>query len=258
MGLRVDGRFDARLDVDASANAVMKMLKQYHDKFDDWRMVDYAFNTGEFKIAKLEQRLGTPPAEPVIPQWPVKAGTKEHLTRLLAMACVVRDPARFHVILPTISDDQQLVKVPISQSMPMARVANQAGMSIGTLKDLNAAFRSNTVEATAVSHVMLPANNAKQFRDSLAQSSSATQPSTASAPADPLSPSDESSRKSSARQQASASPATDAKTHTVKSGESLWQIARHYSVSTKNLLQWNHMHNPALKPGQRLKVSDAD
>jgi membrane-bound lytic murein transglycosylase D len=258
MGLRVDGRFDARLDVDASANAVMKMLKQYHDKFDDWRMVDYAFNTGEFKIAKLEQRLGTPPAEPVIPQWPVKAGTKEHLTRLLGMACVVRDPARFHVILPTISDDQQLVKVPISQSMPMAQVANQAGISIGTLKGLNTAFRSNTVEATAASHVMLPANNAEQFRDSLAQSSSAAQLLTASAPDDPLPPSDKGSRKSSAKQQASASLATDAKTHTVKSGESLWQIAKHYSVSTKNLLQWNHLHSSALKPGQRLKVSDTD
>ncbi len=258
MGLRVDGRFDARLDVDASANAVMNMLKRYHDKFDDWRLVDYAFNTGEFNIAKLEQRYGTPPADPVIPHWPVKAGAKEHLTRLLAMACVVSDPARFNVTLPNISDDQHLVKVTISQSMTMAQAADQAGISLGTLKDLNAAFRGNTMDANAISHVMLPANHAQQFRDSISLSSSTAQPSTTTSAAHALSPSDQYSGEPSAKPKASASPAASVHTHTVKSGESLWQIAKHYSTSTKNLQRWNHLQGQTLKPGQILKVSQTD
>ncbi len=247
MGLRVDGRFDARLDVDASANAVMKLLSRYHEKFDDWRLVDYAYNTGEFKIEKLANKYGTPPANPVIPRLPVKSGAKEHLTRLLAMACVVREPERFGVSLPSISDDQHLVQVGISQSMPMAKAADQAGISVSKMKDLNAAFRGGTMDAGAVSYVLLPANHAQQFRDSLLQSAetdSAGQAAEAAA-----SGADDSADTTSPK------PATHAKTHTVKSGESLWQIAHRYAISIRKLQQWNHLHGLALKPGQVLKLS---
>jgi len=252
MGLRVDGRFDARLDVDASANAVMKMLKQYHDKFDDWRMVDYAYNTGEFNITKLVAKFGTPPAEPVIPHLPVKSVTREHLTRLLAMACVVREPDRFHVSLPNISDEKHLVQVSISHSMPIAQAAGQAGVPVSTLKNLNAAFRGNTMDAGAVSYLMLPADHAQQFRDSLLQ-----QPDGGASTGQPPTAANNSDEERTAANASSAS-AVGRKTHTVKSGESLWQIARHYSISTKKLQQWNHLHGLALKPGQVLKVSGTD
>ena len=249
MGLRVDGRFDARLDVDASANAVMKLLSHYHDTFDDWRVVDYAYNTGEFNIEKLVGKYGTPPAQPVIPRLPVKSGTKEHLTRLLAMACVVREPERFGVSLPTISDEQHLVQVSISQSMPMAKAADQAGLPVSTMKDLNAAFRGNTMDAGAVSYVLLPANHAQQFRDSLLQSPSAADADVTQLAEDALPVTAESGDSTSPKSR------TNEKTHTVKNGESLWQIARRYSVSTKELQRWNHLHGLALKPGQVLKVS---
>lgn len=252
MGLRVDGRFDARLDVDASANAVMKMLRQYHDKFDDWRVVDYAYNTGEFNVAKLVEKFGAPPAQPVIPHLPVKSGTREHLTRLLAMACVVREPDRFNVTLPTLSDEQHLVQVSISHSMPIAQAAGQAGMPVSTMKDLNAAFRGNTMDAGAVSYVLLPANHAQQFRDSLLQ-----QPGTAASSGQPLDSVMEGDDKPRTTKSSKAS-VTTGKTHTVKSGESLWQIARRYSVSTSKLQQLNHLHGQQLKPGQVLKISGAE
>jgi membrane-bound lytic murein transglycosylase D len=41
----------------------------------------------------------------------------------------------------------------------------------------------------------------------------------------------------------------------VKSGESLWTIARRYSIDIKKLEQWNHLQGPGVKPGQVLKVS---
>jgi membrane-bound lytic murein transglycosylase D len=248
MGLRVDGRFDARLDVDASANAVMALLSGYHDKFDDWRLVDYAYNTGEFNIAKLVDKFGTPPAEPAIPHLPVKSGAKEHLARLLGMACVVREPARFGVSLPTISDEQHLVQVGISQSMPMTKAADQAGLPLSTMKDLNAAFRGGTMDAGATSYVMLPASHAQQFRDSLLQT-----PGTGS---DTVPPAEAvSSDADTPASGHSGDTAKNGKTHTVKSGESLWQIAHRYGVSSKQLQQWNHLQGSALKPGQVLKIA---
>ena len=52
-----------------------------------------------------------------------------------------------------------------------------------------------------------------------------------------------------------AATPTRAATHTVRAGESLWQIARRYSVGVKQLRQWNHLRDGRIRPGQKLKVS---
>ena len=45
------------------------------------------------------------------------------------------------------------------------------------------------------------------------------------------------------------------KTHIVKRGDNLWQIARDYSVDVSQLQRWNHLGSRTLKPGQTLTVS---
>ena len=252
MGLRVDGHYDGRLDVPASANAVMKLLEQYHDQFHDWRVADYAYNAGEFNVRNLIRQHGMPADEPVIPSWPVRKVTREHLTKLLAIACVVREPGRFNVSLPTLPSEQHLVQVAIPRSMPIAQAADHAGMSVDALKDLNAAFRSSTIDTTAASYLLLPVGHARQFRDALLDQANST-----TAQADTLLV-DNSGDDPVSQPTAASSPAvtgTRRKTHTVRSGESLWQIARHYSVSTTELQRWNHLHGNVLKPGQILQVS---
>jgi membrane-bound lytic murein transglycosylase D len=247
MGLRVDGHYDGRLDVPAAAHAVMKLLKQYHDQFHDWRVADYAYNAGEFSVRRLIQKHGVPTDEPVIPTLPVRKGTRAHLTKLLAIACVVREPGRFHVNLPTLPDEQQLVKVKIPHSMPINRAADHAGMSVDTLKDLNAAFRSDVVDASAASYLLLPANHARQFRDALLAQPSLASADTAGYAAAAVGTTAVQKKATAAR-----------KTHTVRRGDSLWQIARRYSVNTGQLQRWNHLDGHALTPGQVLQVSGSN
>ena len=253
MGLRVDGHYDGRLDVPAAANAVMKLLKQYHDEFSDWRVADYAYNAGEFSVKKHIQQHGMPANEPVIPSWPVRKVTREHLTKLLAMACVVREPDRFNVSLPTLSDEQHLVQVAMPHSMPIAQAADRAGMSVDSLKDLNAAFRTDTIDTAAASYLLLPASHAQQFREALLSQSSRPTAST-SLSLDDTGGSDPVSALPAAG--TSVNISQNQKTHTVQNGESLWQIAHHYSVSTAQLQRWNHLHGPILKPGQVLQIND--
>jgi membrane-bound lytic murein transglycosylase D len=247
MGLRVDGHYDGRLDVPAAANAVMKLLEQYHEQFHDWRVADYAYNAGEFTIRKMVQAHGMPAAQPAIPQWPVRKVTREHLAKLLGMACVVREPERFSVSLPTLPDEQQLVQTGISHSMPITRAADHAGMSVEALKLLNPAFRNNTIDASAAPYLILPARHARQFRDALLeQADSAGGDLLASASRGDTAPSP----------MPAASPPR--KVHTVKRGDSLWQIARKYSVGVGQLQHWNHLNGHALKPGQTLTVGAPD
>ncbi|KRE87042.1 lytic transglycosylase [Rhodanobacter sp. Soil772] len=244
MGLRVDGHYDGRLDGPAATHAVMKLLEQYHDQFHDWRVADYAYNAGEFAIRRIIRTHGKPAEQPAIPHWPVRKVTREHLTKLLAIACVVREPERFNVSLPTLPSEQHLVQTEIPHSMPIARAADHAGMSIEALKHLNPAFRSNMIDANAASYLILPAGHARQFRDALLAHASNTHgdgfldgvDTNATAG---LAPDEKVARK----------------THIVKRGESLWQIARNYSVNVNQLQRWNRLDGHTLKPGQALMVS---
>lgn len=244
MGLRVDGHYDGRLDVPAAANAVMKLLEQYHEQFHDWRVADYAYNAGEFRIRKMIQAHGMPAEQPTIPQWPVHKVTREHLAKLLGMACVVREPERFNVSLPTLPDEQHLVQAELPHSMPITRAADHAGMSVEALRHLNPAFRSNTIDASKAPYLILPARHARQFRDALLEQASRADGDLLAGPGDG---------------DIAAGPAAEAsttrKTHTVKRGDSLWQIARAYSISVGQLQRWNRLGGHTLKPGQTLTVS---
>lgn len=238
MGLRVDRRYDGRLDMPAAAHAVMKMLSRYHDQLHDWRLADYAYNAGEYRVRKLIRKHGMPAELPVIPNWPVGRVTREHLAKLLAMACVIREPARFNVSLPELSDDRQLVKVDLPHSMPMARAADHAGMSVKSLKHLNAAFRGKQAVASAASYLVMPEAHAEQFRD--ATSRQAPTSSEVGAPSPDA---------------FSSPPKTKSpRTHVVRPGESLWQIARRYSMRVVQLQELNHLHGHMLKPGQVLQL----
>lgn len=260
MGIRVDRNFDGRLDVPAATDAIMALLSRYHDDLGDWRLVDYAFNAGEFGVKRMVNQHGTPPDEPVIPKMPVKAVTREHLVKLLAISCVIRDPDRFHVTLPSLPSDQRLVAVSIDNSMPIAHAADHAGMSPDELKDLNAAFRNGMVDSHAAPYLLLPSNRVQQFRSSLLASSNDAAPDVRGTSALPplgsawgaasaaLGAEDTTSASASRRGDGHA-------THTVKAGESLWSISRRYSVDIKQLQQWNHLQGANVKPGQVLKVS---
>ena len=251
MGLRVNAHYDGRLDTVAATQAVMKLLSQYHEQLHDWRMVDYAYNAGEFGISKLIQQQGMPTDEPVIPHWPVRRITREHLTKLLAISCVVREPHRFGVTLPTLPPSQQLVQVDLPRSMPLARAANLAGISTGKLKEFNAAFRSSRIDIRDAAYLTLPASQQQRFRGALRQ-----QPDTAVAISESGTPAAGETPSSGPLRTVASAPR--ARIHTVRRGESLWQIAHRYSINVAELQRWNHLHGHALRPGTVLRVSDAE
>lgn len=244
MGLHVDRHYDARLDMPAATNAVMKLLERYHDQFHDWRVVDYAYNAGEFSMQKLVRKHGPPADEPVIPAWSVRGVTREHLVKLLAIACVIREPERFQVSLPVLPDTERLVQTPVSGSISIAKAAEKAGMSVAALKHLNPAFGGDTIDASAAAYLMLPASHAERFR--MAAREASTEATAAG-----------STRIESPNKTASA-PEQQPRTHVVNRGESLWQIAREYSTNVARLQQLNHLQNNAIQPGEVLQLDDVD
>lgn len=255
LGMRVDKRYDGRLDVPQATDKVMALLRRYYDDLGDWRMVDYAYNAGEFSVRNMTDKYGKPAADPAIPRLPVKRVTREHLVKLLAMACVVREPERFHVTLPQLPSEQRLVKVDVDHAMPVTQAASHAGMSVSDFKFLNSGFRSNTVDPNVASYLLLPSDKAEQFRQSSLQAGSSitdTNNASLASISDVGSPVDD---QDSTSDQGKTSKHAKATTYKIKSGDTLSTIARRYSVTTKQLQRWNGLQGVKLKPGQTIKVS---
>lgn len=239
LGLSVNRTFDGRMDVDASTEAVMSLLRRYQNQFHDWRLTDYAYNAGEFSVRKLIAKHGAPPAVPSMPTLPVRRVTREHLVKLLAIACVVRSPERFQVTLPVLPDEKQLVAVPIPHPMSMEQAARHAGMPEDALRRFNSAFLTGRIDPDDADYLLLPDGRAAQFRSSvarLAQEPTARDDSPVTQPSDP----------------------PHQHTHTVRPGENLWLIARHHAVTVAQLRQWNHLRKDTVRPGQILLLAPGD
>jgi len=283
LGLRVEKNYDERLDITKSTETVMSLMRHYYDDLGDWRLVDVAYNAGEFGLKKTIDRHGGPSDDEGLPDVPMKAGTKEHLVKLMAIACIVRDPARFNVRLPHQDGDDALQVVKVSNPQSLAQAARQSGLSMDDLRDFNPAYR--TTKGTVASSILLPKTAADQYKlgpvpgvtdvpdtaNSVAAADDEPSPSTstavsakksAKASAKKGADKDKASREARLAKAAPAAKSAKGKAardatviHKVDDGESLWTIARRHQVSVEQLMKWNDLQTRAVKPGQVLRLT---
>lgn len=289
LGLRVEKNYDERLDITKSTDSVMNMMRRYYDDLGDWRLVDVAYNAGEFGLKKTIDKHGGPSADEGLPDVPMKSGTKEHLVKLMAIACIVRDPGRFNVQLPRQDGEEALQVVQVSNPQSLAQAAKQSGLSMNDLRDFNPAYR--TTKGTVASSLLLPKTAADQYN--LGPVAAVVEETSSSVDDDAVADAAASKSGKAARagknargaklskaelakaEKASKSGKADAVAKTTKSGkggkptksddavaiikvsngESLWTIARRHQVSVEQLMKWNDLQTQAVKPGQTLRLT---
>jgi membrane-bound lytic murein transglycosylase D len=251
LGLKVDKNYDGRMDIAASTDAVMNMMHKYHDDLDDWRLVDIAYNSGEFGLRKTLDAHGMPPADPAIPKIPMKAGTREHLAKLLAIACVVRQPERFNVNLPGETPSAALRVVNVDRPQTLTQAARQSGMSVDSLRQFNPGYM--TTRGTIAESFVIPESAAQAY--SLASFD---------ATPDPAPTAQERKKESEAQASSQTSGKTSGRgtdsgktgSYKVGKGDSLSTIAQTHAVTVKQLMSWNGLSSQKLKPGQVLRLSE--
>jgi membrane-bound lytic murein transglycosylase D len=288
LGLRVEKNYDERLDITKSTESVMNMMHRYYDDLGDWRLVDVAYNAGEFGLKKTLDKHGGPTREEGLPDVPMKAGTREHLVKLMAIACIVRDPGRFNVQLPRQDGDDALQVVQVSNPQSLAQAAKQSGLSMNDLRDFNPAYR--TTKGTVSSSLLLPKTAADQYNlgpvaavieppsSSVDDDAVANVPAAKSGKAGKnakggklskaeLAKAEKASKSGKADAVAKAAKSTKGDksgkaaepavviVYKVNNGESLWTIARRHQVSVEQLMKWNDLQTQAVKPGQVLRLT---
>lgn len=163
-GLVVRADHDERLDAVASTRAALDLLERYERVFEDWRLADMAFNSGEFRVRKLlAGRADTPLDADALARLPLSATTHEHLDKLLALSCIVAEPERFGVILPEPGDEDRLQAIPLDHPMDLRLAARLAAVPVADLRQWNAAYRRDRMSADGPHRLLLPAARVERF-----------------------------------------------------------------------------------------------
>ncbi|MEO7325899.1 MAG: transglycosylase SLT domain-containing protein [Dokdonella sp.] len=288
-GLRVTADYDGRLDALASTTAALDLLARYFKEFADWRLADMAFNSGEFRVKKLlgERDARLLSAEE-LSHLAFNRITHEHLDRLLALACVVDDPARFNISLPEPDDDDRLEVVPLDAGMDLRLAARFADLDVGEIRRWNAGYRRNRMPATAIHRLLLPATHVQKFRSAadavpfalwsdwreqraartsgigtwatqlgvpvaiLAAANAIGENATVMSSTQLLLPGHE----PEPMEAADTNAPSHGRQHTIVAGDTLSRIAQHYSIPLRRLKQLNPRATGTLHLGERLRLGE--
>lgn len=286
-GLRVDTWFDGRLNLAASTEAAIALLDRYGDHFNgDWRLAAFAYNAGEYRLKRALARHAAGPDFGSLRALRLSDTSYEYLSKLLALACLVREPERFGMTLPTLDERHRLEPLAVDGAIGVSLAHALSGLSGDDFARFNGGFlRGRTPPGPASQRLLVAASVRERAERALAMipaarrldwhqrrigsaDSLADLAVRSGVPIDALyalngnaadAPPDTGSlvwlpRDGSARDRSRDEPAADG-VYVVRNGDSLWAIARRHGLTVTELLRYNRLDHTRLKPGQRLLLA---
>jgi membrane-bound lytic murein transglycosylase D len=172
-GVHQDRGFDGRRDLYSSTNAALDYLAYLKSFFGgDWLLAIAAYDTGEGNVQNAIRHNTQRDENTHFWALPLALETRSYIPRLLALAAIVKHPAKYGVTLPPISAKPyvQLVNVG-STGMSLTRAAKLAGMNLSELKQLNPGVMNSSANLTQ-GQFALPIDRVALYRQQLAASAS--------------------------------------------------------------------------------------
>jgi membrane-bound lytic murein transglycosylase D len=277
-----------RRDVIESTNAALNYLEYLHRYFNgDWFLAIAAYNGGEGTVSGAVQRNANAGRATDFFSLDLRPETRDYVPKLLAVRRLVGNPVAFGLQFAAIPNTPYFASVDPGRQVHLGEAADLAGISRDDMFALNPAFNRMTTPPKGPHRLLLPVERAEAFRqaimDPLATNTIARrydvsvdalreannlrdtviQPGQvlviprsagegASLVAAAESRTDISSQLPEHQRPAASSKS---KVYKVKSGDSLWTIARRYGVSVPDLAAANGLTpKSTLAAGTRLQI----
>ncbi len=283
LGLKQDHWYDGRKDVKKSTIAALSHLQYLHRLFDeDWLLALAAYNCGERRVQnaiKQNKKLQKPTDfwHLSLPQ-----ETQNYVPKLLALASIVKNPAKHNVVLPPIYNETYLEVVQVNHQIDLKIAADLAKIKHEELLLLNPGLQQNSTHPKGPHQLLVPAAAApiltKQLRrlnasdltmhhtyivkkgDNL--NTIAQQCNTTVSALHMIN--DLSSNKVYPgtmiyipNKNSKGIIPTQELTYVVVRGDSLWSISQEHKVKVSELISWNDLDRQSIKPGQKLIIYKA-
>ena len=230
-GLQVNRMIDERYDLIKATHAAARYLQNAYKIFGDWLLVIAAYNCGQGRVLRaIKMAGGRTNYWEIAPFLP--AETRGYVPAFVA-ACYIMNYAPLHGIRPIYPDiPRETDTVFFPRATRLSLIARQAGVPLSWLKFYNAELRADVVPAGYTLRVpAIAAYELASFRDRLLRGEPTLLP--------------VASRQTSSRGYI---------WHTVRPGETLYRIARQYSISPYQILRWNQLWGYSVYPGMKLRI----
>jgi len=209
--------------------------------------------------------------------------TRHYLPKLQAIKNIVADPAKYAVTLPLIENTPYFEIVPKTRSIDVALAAQFAQLSLEEFRALNPAFTRPVILAEHAPKLLLPRDRVDIFKANLqahrgllaswkVYRASRGESLAAIARRYGISETELRTANNIPKKQRTASAgdlvvpakamtttiAANARIHTVRAGDTLYDLARRYGTTVQNLRSLNNLAGNQLEIGARLRVSGSD
>lgn len=222
-GMHQDWWYDGRRDVEKSTAAALDYLSRLSARFDgDYAKGLASYNAGAGTVSRAITKNLRAGKKTDYWSLPLPQETRAYVPKLIALAQIVQDPAKYGVRLNPIPDEPRFVVVEIGRQIDMARAAELADMPLTELYLYNPAHSRWVTNPDGPRHLLVPIDVADRFRQNLA----------ATADED-------------------YAPAVE---HTVAEAETLESIAQAYNVTADSIRMSNDLDSDTLAPGATLRV----
>ena len=288
-GLKRDQYIDERIDPVKSTDAAIAYLKELHNIFGDWATVLAAYNCGEGRVLRV---IRTQNINYLDNFWDLyerlPRETARYVPRFLATLHIMSNPAQYGLDNVTLHQPLEYEAVEVNRQVQVTDIAIKLGVPGKELKNLNPELRYNILPPDAYQFKVPPGSSdlllstindipisypprpayvyhrvrsgetlsgiAVRYRTSVKRIMRANNLRTSRIYA---------GKKLKIPQKGTiitraTEPVKDASgkyfVHVVRSGDSLWNIAKRYGTTTKKIQEFNNIKGTTLHAGQRLKI----
>jgi hypothetical protein len=158
---------DERRDPIKSTQAASQYLKDLHEMFGDWELSLAAYNTGEYRVARI-----LADKKDVDDYWDMRdrgylpSETSAYVPKFLAAVQIARAPEDYGFETPTHHTPEHYETVDVDRQVSLRAAADMCGVSATELAELNPALRQG-VSPSGYS-LRVPAGKAEPLRIGLA------------------------------------------------------------------------------------------
>lgn len=222
-GLESNWWYDGRRDVIASTRAALDYLEKLHNQFGDWQLALAAYNCGEGKVEYLIQanrRKGLPTDYASLKKLPRE--TINYVPRLMAVANIVADPAKYNLQLASIPNEEYFSRIVTDSQIDLGVVAKLADMPVNDLFMINPGYQRWITDPNRPHELLVPTDKKEALLEGLGKLNSEDR--------------------------------VQWTRHEVKRGDTISRVATHYKVTVEAIRSANKMEDNHLALGQNLLI----
>ena len=169
-GIKQNWWYDGRRDIVDSTRAALDYLEHLYDFNEgNWLNSIASYNSGEGNVRKAVRRNRAANKPDDFFSLRLSKETSAYVPRLLALVAIVRDPARYNVVLPYIVDETQFVVADIGSQLDLSLAAELAGIDVDTVYAYNPGYNRWSTDPQGPHSLVMPYDVADSFVAALEQ-----------------------------------------------------------------------------------------